>query len=204
MAKEPVAGRSKTRLIPALGAEGAAALSRAMTLDVLDLARATALPLTVALDGDLRGPFAREIAPLPIEPQVGATLGDRLAHALRGGGVAIGTDAPTLPGALILAAASAPEAVVIAPSRDGGYVLVAVDDAREIFDGVPWSSAETFAAQVARARALGREPRILPAWYDVDDARDLGDLAAALAQLPADIAPRTRAFLGSFDAAPRR
>jgi glycosyltransferase A (GT-A) superfamily protein (DUF2064 family) len=201
MAKEPIAGRSKTRLIPALGADGAAALSRAMTLDVLDLALASGLHVTVALDGDLHGPFAREIAPLPVEPQIGATLGDRLAHALRGGGIAIGTDAPTLPLAMILEAATAPEPFVISPSRDGGYVLVAVDDAREIFDGVPWSDPGTFAAQVARARALGWEPRVLPAWYDVDEARDLGDLADALAQLPPDIAPRTRAFLGSRHAA---
>jgi hypothetical protein len=109
--------------------------------------------------------------------------------------VAVGTDSPTLPAAMLREACRSDADVVFAPAFDGGYVLVGVDDPAEVFDGVPWSAPTTFAASHARARALGRSVRVLPFWYDVDELDDLRFLARHLSTLPPSVAPRTRHFL---------
>lgn len=206
MAKVPAPGRVKTRLAPLLGAEGAAALARAMAEDVIGGLREVDAPVRVALDGDLDDPWVRGLD-APVEAQREGDLGARLRHALRDGGVAIGTDAPTLPVALVRAALAglATSPVVFAPAFDGGYVLVGVSgpDALGVFDGIPWSSAETLAASVERARALGLTPLTLGFWYDVDTPADLTFLRTHLRALPPTVAPRTRAFLENH-AAPHR
>ena len=208
MAKVPAPGRAKTRMIPALGPDGAAALCRAMTADVFALVAASGQPWRVALDGDLDDPWVATV-PAPVEPQAPGDLGARLRHALRDGGIAVGTDAPTLP-PLVLARVELDLArtdVVFVPAFDGGYVLVGVREpgALGVFDGIPWSTAETYAASVERAGALGLRHAALPFWYDVDEPRDLAFLRAQLRLLPASVAPHTRAFLQELpDAAPHR
>lgn len=203
MAKVPAPGRAKTRLIPRLGPEGAARLARAMAEDVLATALTTGLPVRVAVDGDLADPW---VATLPdAEPQAPGDLGARLAWALRDGGVAIGTDAPLLPAALLLAAHHARADVRLAPAADGGYVLVgatAAAVARGLFRDVPWSTDHTFAAQRARALALGLSVAVLAPHADVDRPEDLPWLAAALAELPASVAPATRAALAALGVGP--
>lgn len=207
MAKVPKAGAVKTRLVPLLGEHGAAALCRAMTEDVLDIVRASGLPFRVALGGDLHDTWARSLD-AEIEPQAAGDLGARLRHALRDGGIAIGTDAPTLPATFLTdaAAALADRDVVWAPALDGGYVLVgARPTALGVFDDIPWSTAETLAASVARADTLGLRHARLPFWYDVDDPSGLRFVRNHLSTLPAACAHRTRAFLQDLpDAPPHR
>ena len=118
-ARVPEPGKTKTRLIPRLGASGAAHLAAAMTGDTLDAVRATGLPFRVALAGDTTHPWVRTLD-AEWEPQVEGDLGRRLAHALRDGGVVIGTDAPTLPPALLHEAHASTADVVLAPAFDGG------------------------------------------------------------------------------------
>lgn len=194
MARVPEPGKAKTRLIPRLGDKGAARLCAAMTGDVFDLVASIGVPWRVALAGDLRHPWVRTV-PAEVEPQADGDLGARLTHALRDGGVAIGTDAPTLPRPMLQEAHASTAEVVLAPAFDGGYVLVGVAEVAGVFDGVPWSAADTFARQHARAVALGRSVRVLPFWYDVDAPADLDFLATHLATLPLHTAPRTREFL---------
>ena len=201
MAKVPLPGQAKTRLVPRLGERGAAHLCAAMTGDVLETVRRTGLRFKVAVAGPYDHPWVRSLR-LPTEPQAEGDLGARLAHALREGGVAIGTDAPTLPAAFLRRAERSTSDVVLAPSFDGGYVLVGCHDAAGLFEGVPWSTPRTYEAQVARARALDRSVHTLPFWYDVDEPADLDFLASHLATLPAATAPRTRAFLESLHAPP--
>jgi rSAM/selenodomain-associated transferase 1 len=201
MAKVPLPGVAKTRLVPRLGERGAAHLCAAMTGDVLETVRRTGLRFKVAVAGPYDHPWVRSLR-VPTEPQADGDLGVRLAHALREGGVAIGTDAPTLPAAFLRRAERATADVVLAPSFDGGYVLVGCRDATALFDEVPWSSRDTYRAQVARAQSLQRSVLALPFWYDVDEPGDLDFLASHLATLPAAAAPRTRAFLESLHAPP--
>lgn len=198
MTRVPEPGRVKTRLIPLLGPAGAAHLAAAMAGDTIDVVRATGLPWRLCLDGPLDHPWVRLVDAPEVEPQAGADLGERLTWALRDGGVAIGTDSPTLPRPMLQEAHGSTADVVIAPAFDGGYVLVGVQDASAIFEEVPWSTAGTFAAQVARARHLGRSVRVLPFWYDVDEPRDLELLRHHLTTLPDALAPRTRAFLDAL------
>lgn len=197
---------TKTRLIPRLGANGAAHLSAAMSGDVFDLVRSTGLPWKVAIAGDMAHPWVRTIE-APVEAQPEGEIGVRLIEALRGGGVAIGTDAPTLPVAFLREAHGSQADVVIAPAFDGGYVLVGTDETVEnakLFTDIPWSAPVTFASQVERTRDLSLSLRILPFWYDVDSPDDLDFLARHLPTLPASVAPRTRAFLEALHAAPDR
>ncbi len=196
MTRVPEPGTTKTRLIPRLGPAGAARLAAAMTADLLDTVRATGLRFRVALDGDVRHPWVRTLD-CEWEPQVSGDLGRRLSHALRDGGVAVGSDAPTLPAALLHEAHASTADVVISPAFDGGYVLVGVSDPSDIFELVPWSSPETYARQHQRALDLGRSVRVLPFWYDVDGPEDVDFLVNHLRTLPEKVAPRTRSFLSA-------
>lgn len=198
MARVPEPGRVKTRLVPRLGEAGAAHLAAAMAGDVIDSVRATGLPWRLCLDGPLDHPWVRLVDPPEVEAQADGDLGVRLTWALREGGVAIGTDAPTLPRPMLQEAHGSTADVVIAPAFDGGYVLIGVTDASAVFEEVPWSTPGTFAAQVARARELGRTVRVLPFWYDVDVPRDVELLRHHLSTLPDAVAPRTRAFLDAL------
>lgn len=193
-ARVPEPGLTKTRLVPALGPVAAAHLAAAMTADVVDSVRATGLPFRVALAGDTTHPWVRTLD-AEVEPQAEGDLGRRLAHALRDGGVAVGTDAPTLPTSLLLEAHGSSADVVLAPAFDGGYVLVGVRDSTDIFDLVPWSQPDTFARQHQRALDLGRSVRVLPFWYDVDTPDALAFLSRHISTLPDRVAPRTRAWL---------
>lgn len=205
----PEPGRAKSRLVPVLGLRGAAFLARAMAEDVLESVRESGLPWKLCVDGDLEHPWVQVVSEGAslVEAQPWGDLGARIRHALRNGGVAIGTDAPTLPVAMLREAYGSNADLILAPAFDGGYVLVGVSAeaaSAGAFDGVPWSSPETFAAQVERARALDLSLRILPFWYDIDLAADLDFLRAHLRTLPLSIAPRTRAFLESRHASPDR
>lgn len=211
MAKVPSPGRAKTRLIPHLGPERAAGLCRAMTADVFAIVQASGNPWRVALDGDLDDPWVATL-PGPHEPQAPGDLGARLRHALRDGGIAVGTDAPTLPPGMLSMSANLlrEQDVVFVPAFDGGYVLVGVRDPAiagpgGIFDDIPWSSTETYAASIERAHALGLRHASLAFWYDIDEPRDLAFLRAQLRVLPQSVAPATRAYLQDLPhAAPHR
>lgn len=196
-ARVPEPGTTKTRLIPRLGPQKAAHLAAAMTGDVIDLVRATGLPFRVALAGRADHPWVRMLD-CEWEPQAEGDLGAKLTHALRDGGVAIGSDAPTLPPALLHEAHASSADVVLAPAFDGGYTLVGTQDPADLFELVPWSSPETFARQHQRALDLGRSVRVLPFWYDVDEPGDLDFLARHLRTLPGRTAPRTRGVLAGL------
>lgn len=194
LAKAPEPGRVKTRLIPALGAERAAALCHAMSDDVIATVQSLGVPWRLAVDG-----AAHPWEGLPVEAQAQGDLGERLKHALRGGGIAIGTDAPTLSAAYIRRAFTelAHADVVFGPAFDGGYVLVGVrPDALAVFDDIPWSTEETLAVSVEHARGLGLTVSLLDFWYDVDALEDLVFLRNQLRVLGPQVATRTRAALG--------
>lgn len=199
LSRVPLAGRSKTRLIPALGAEGAASLAAAMAEDVFATVARSGLPWRIAVEGPLDHPWTRAL-PAPCEAQPEGDLGERLTVALRGGGIAIGADAPLLPLETLHAAARSAAQVCLAPATDGGYVLVGVSAAavaRGIFTGVPWSVAETGRAQVERAGALDLSVELLPTCFDVDLPADLTTLRDALAAAPPDVARACRRWFAA-------
>src|SRR5690606_37592632 len=94
--------------------------------------------------------------------QQGADLGQRMAHALAAGlrehqaVILIGSDAPTLPAALLVRARSElaqGSHLVFGPSADGGYYLIGARGVvPPVFEGVPWSSPQTLSESLRRAR----------------------------------------------------
>lgn len=189
MAKAPVPGYAKTRLIPLLGAEGAATLQRELTLRTLGTACAAA-PGAVSLftAGAADDPFwseCRRSLHCRILPQHGADLGQRMARALsvllQGSrcAVLIGTDCLRLRVAdLQQAAARLSETrMVFTPAEDGGYVLVGAREWQPAaFAGIAWGEASVMADTRRALAALGwqrdRDWAELPALWDLDRPAD--------------------------------
>jgi len=218
VAKQPEAGRTKTRLSPPLSGEQAAGLYHHFLLDTLELMQqASLLPRAeiaqpiLAYTPDEALPFFRELAPNGFEfvPQVGPDLGERLHNVLSGclendygQAVVMDSDSPTLPVEVLRQAFQAldrPENdVVLGPCEDGGYYLIGLKRPNAaLFRGVPMSTPQVAAETLARAREQGLRTVELPRWYDVDVYADLQRLNEELRTLPGDRARHTRAFLAA-------
>lgn len=205
--RAPRPGATKTRLVPALGAQGAADLYAAFLVDSLarcyECADVVDVTLWVADEPD-DPVLAALCADVPRRSQPAGGLGARMAFALgealdvASRAMVVGSDLPTLPAAYLRAAAVALEVadVVLGPSADGGYYLVgARGRVPRIFDGIRWSTRHTLADTLEAADRSGLAVRLLPPWYDVDEPKDLRLLRAHLAITP-DAAPATAHYLG--------
>jgi uncharacterized protein len=193
-AKAPQPGFAKTRLIPALGADGAAALARRMldaTLQHACAARVGSVELcaTPALsDPAWRGiPIPKEIE---ISAQGDGDLGVRLARAAaralqRGPSVLlIGTDCPDLDGGTLVDAARMLQEVeaVMHPVDDGGYALLGLRrfDAR-VFEDIAWSTGSVARTTLARLAELQWSVHLGRVLHDIDEPADLEHLPSTWA-----------------------
>ena len=182
-AKAPVPGRVKTRLIPALGVEGAAALASGMLARTLEQAKAAG-EVELCADPPPDDPAWEGHIPegLRLSAQGPGSLGDRLARAAErviGEGaplLLIGTDCPELDAARLRAAAAALERrdAVLHPTRDGGYALLGLKRFdRSLFEGVAWSSSRVARQTLERLNALGWTVEVGETLRDVDRPADL-------------------------------
>ncbi len=183
-ARVPLPGRTKTRLIPALGAAGAARLQARLTRRALDTARA-ARPARVELHG------AGRVCNLhvPQRRQRGRDLGERMHRSLAAGlrrfarVVLIGSDCPALRARDLRRAArwlAGGADAAFAPAEDGGYVLIAVRRTPAgLFDGVRWGTGTVMDETRARMKRLGWRWRELAPVWDVDRPEDYGRLVAS-------------------------
>jgi rSAM/selenodomain-associated transferase 1 len=182
-ARVPEAGRVKTRLIPALGAAGAAAVYRGLLRHTLDAAaRAPADRLQLWLDRAADDPGINLPAAAELRVQCSGDLGTRMADALARGldeaarVVLVGSDCPEITPACIAAAFAALDVddAVIGPAADGGYVLVGLRrmDAH-LFTEVPWSTPDVLATTRRRLRELGWRWHELAQLRDIDEITDL-------------------------------
>ncbi len=196
MAKAPIAGYAKTRLIPLLGAAGAAALQRELTQRSLQVACAAA-PGRVTLfaaGAALNDPYWSDCARrhgVPVVAQQGADLGLRMHHALGhllrrdAGALLIGTDCPMLTSTHLLAAGEALGAarMVFIPAEDGGYVLVGASaPCRSAFENVSWGSDSVMQATRDALRRLSWQRD--RDWVELETLADLDrpeDVARAVA-----------------------
>jgi uncharacterized protein len=195
MAKASRPGLTKTRLVPPLTYDQAAALNTAFLKDVTDnilLAANRAAPHAGIAGYAAYGPpgseeFFRRNFPASIG-LIGAWLpnfGDCLYHAIgamfaRGhaGAVVLNSDSPNLPTALLNETAEAlarpGDRAVLGPSSDGGYYLLGLKAAhRRMFDDIAWSTERVTEQTRERAREIGLDVYVLPEWYDVDDVETL-------------------------------
>lgn len=201
-ARAPVAGECKTRMIPALGAAGAARLQENLTRRTLSTAtrwRGASAGARVQLwcapstDHPFFAGCAAEFD-VALREQHGGDLGARmwlaLMDVLHAGSlpVLVGTDCPWLDVAAISAlfASLAGADCAAIPAEDGGYVAIGISRAvPELFAGVDWGSARVMAQTRARARRARANLHAEPALPDVDVPGDLARLRAdaALAAL---------------------
>ena len=192
MARAPVPGETKRRLIPAIGAERAAALHRAMIHRAATSALASGvgpveLWCTPSTDHEVFRSLRSRLQ-VELHTQIGTDLGMRMHAAVEakpGAAAVVGTDCPFLePGDLIRTASALRPAgadVVIVPAFDGGYVLIAVDRPRpELFTGVDWGTGRVLAQTRERAHAARLRLLELEARRDVDRPEDLEMLAGVL------------------------
>jgi rSAM/selenodomain-associated transferase 1 len=220
MAKAPLAGAVKTRLVPPLTPEEAANLNvcflRDMVASIAEVvARNHAEGVVVytpagaeaAFDGILPNEFR-------LLGQRGESLGDRLCNAtedLLGQGYSslclVNSDSPTLPQSVfdlaIQRLSHDGDRVVLGATADGGYYLIGLKNVHpKLFDRIAWSTADVLAHTIERAAEIGLAVELLTPWYDVDDAATLTQLCEELflsrrqdGNYPA---PRTREYLAKL------
>ena len=184
----PEPGKTKTRLIPLLGAEGAATLQRQMTEQKLAEVNQllTFYPLSVEVH------FAGGNEQLMQEwlglnwvyrRQSEGDIGDRMASAFQASFAAgmntvvlIGTDCPELNAPLLAEAFQLlrQHNLVLGPALDGGYYLIGLRGLiPELFTGIPWSTAEVLQQTLSVAQRLGLAVAKLPLLSDIDRPEDL-------------------------------
>jgi len=190
LAKAPLPGLAKTRLVPVLGADGAASLQARLIERVVTTARAAAVgPVTLWATPDRHHPIFQTNAALlgvALAVQPAGDLGVRMlaaSTAANGPAIVLGTDCPGLTPEHLCAAAGAlidGVDVVIVPVDDGGYGLIGMRRPEPaLFDGMSWSTSSVMAETRRRLTRLGmswREPARL---WDVDVPADLERLASA-------------------------
>lgn len=209
MAKEPVPGRTKTRLHPLLGPKAAADLYRCFLMDTIELAVAVPeVEVILAIDPPTSTELFAKLAPgIPVVPQRGAHLGDRLDSVLdsclRSGYehvVALSSDSPSLPTSFIAAAFDrldrADVDVVLGPTEDGGYYLIGVDrQPGALVTQVTMSTPDVLSDTVAVADRLGLRVQLVERWYDIDEPADLHRLRDELSRSGPAVAPHTAGLL---------
>lgn len=186
-AKAPVPGRVKTRLVPAIGEDGAADLARAFLQNTIRAAKAAGIgAVEVCADPDPADPaWGDLLTDVEVSEQGEGDLGQRLAraaeHALGTGEpiLLIGTDCPDLDTRRLQAAAAALDGrdAVIHPAQDGGYVLLGLTRFDpSLFQGIAWSTDTVCAATVGRLGALGWTYLVAETLRDIDTPADLQTL----------------------------
>jgi uncharacterized protein len=187
-ARYPVPGRAKTRLIPALGAEGAAALHRRLVLRTLRTAskacQAVSADLEVRFEGGTEQSMSHWLGDgARLLSQGAGDLGERMAgafgesfHTGSSATVIIGSDCPTLSPEVIAAAFTRLKEtpVVLGPARDGGYYLIGLcRPMPELFRGIHWGMDRVLADSLAVLQRLGYKPGLLGPLEDIDRPEDL-------------------------------
>lgn len=185
--RAPVPGKVKTRLIPAIGAERAVNLHRAMLWrSVVTAVDSGVGPVELWCTPDTTHPYFADLERqfgLGLYVQSGEDLGERMHRALQsrlddaGCALLVGTDCPFLEAGDLRTAADVLREgadAVIGPAEDGGYYLIGVrQSVAEIYAGVPWGSHQVLARSRENLRDLGWSWHELVPRRDVDRPEDL-------------------------------
>ncbi|MGI0116889.1 TIGR04282 family arsenosugar biosynthesis glycosyltransferase [Zooshikella sp. RANM57] len=187
-AKPPQAGAVKTRLIPALGEQGALSVHQRL-LD-RTLAIMQQLPASLNIQLCLAEPIVKPdvmsdyfFGQWPVCLQQGDNLGERLANAFKSNFawadqiVIIGSDCPVLTADYILQAFTAltkKNDVVIGPAEDGGYVLIGLSRfIQALFLNMPWSTPQLFNETITQLNNQQVSYHLLTELWDVDVPADV-------------------------------
>jgi glycosyltransferase A (GT-A) superfamily protein (DUF2064 family) len=222
MAKASIPGHSKTRLVPPLTYEEAAACNTAFLRDIAENILAARAEVSVAGYLAFGPPEYRSFfqAVMPVEIGLIDAWHPRFADCLaltalellqqHQGAILLNCDSPTLPTSVLVESAHAlmqpGDRIVLGPARDGGYYLLGLKAKHvRLFEDISWSTERVARETLARAAELGVPVHTLPQWYDVDDGETLKLLTSELfdgyvfaAGLPGYSARHTRAVLLSL------
>ncbi|WP_303722666.1 TIGR04282 family arsenosugar biosynthesis glycosyltransferase [Malonomonas rubra] len=182
-AKQPLAGKCKTRLCPPLSFVEAADLYRvSLEETVARMQAAGCFDLAICYLGERRW-FEQSFPGVRLIEQSGVDLGERMANALQGflrqgyrQALLIGSDAPDLPLSLVEQAIAGLQKteVVLVPADDGGYVLIG--EARhhsQLFEDISWSSPKVLAETLEKIEQYEIPALLLDGWEDFDDLPSL-------------------------------
>jgi len=180
----PQAGKTKTRLIPALGEEGAAQLQKKLTEHTLKEADQLAVNIRVYFSDGNENLIANWLGNFyQYYRQSNGDLGERLIAALKESFteeiekiVIIGIDCPDLNADLIQQAfqALSTQDLVLGKAEDGGYYLIGLRGFYpELFQGIDWGTHLVLQQTVALAEAIGLTINYLPMLNDIDTPEDL-------------------------------
>lgn len=185
-AKAPLPGFAKTRLIPALGAQGAADLAKRMLAHTLREALAAKIGTVeicvtpAVVDQAWRSFYIPDA--VQWSDQGEGDLGARLARASRriiemGESVLlIGTDCPQLDAAHLRRAASSllHNDATLFPTVDGGFALLGLNRFHPfLFKDIEWSTDAVAFGTLCRLGQLGWTVRSNPMLHDIDEPADL-------------------------------
>lgn len=201
-AKAPTPGQVKTRLCPPLTPDEASSLHGSFVLDSLERSKTAIHQGRLALDRFMAcAPSSEHVFfkilgerhGVGLLDQIGDDLGARMQRAsadlfARGFRqiLILGTDLPTLPLSTYGTALSLLDQhdVVLGPAEDGGYYAIGLTrPTPELFERIPWSTAEVLPETLKRAEGLGLRVAQLPRWRDLDT---LDDLCALIAEADRD------------------
>ncbi len=190
--KAPVPGRVKTRLVPPLTYDQAAAMYRDWAASIYtSLLKIPALSVEIAYEPhpDFPSPdwIKTSSQEVPFFLQEGENLGERLKNAFHSvfkkghsKGVIIGSDSPGLPTEYIRDAFSSLDNndLVLGPTPDGGYYLIGLKDKiiPDLFRDIPWSSSTVLEKTLAQAKKHSLKTDLLPEYLDIDRPKDLESL----------------------------
>src|SRR5882672_10191478 len=191
-AKAP--GEAKTRLIPALGQAGAAALHRRLVVHCLRAAADSRLgPVELWCAPGTGDPFFLECERrlgASLHPQGEGDLGARMQRAFESAlarvrrAILVGSDIPALSPRYLRDADQAlgrGDDVAIGPAEDGGYALIGLSRCDpELFRDIPWGGPEVLAETRRRLATLSWRSSELPVLWDVDRPEDLERLPEGL------------------------
>jgi uncharacterized protein len=204
MAKASAPGHTKTRLVPPLTFEQAAALNTTFLQDIagnlLVAGSHTAIAGYVAFAPAGAEAFFHDALPSDIGliDACLPSLGECLVHTIKeifarghAAAVVLNSDSPTLPTALLIETAGMlarpGERAVLGPCTDGGYYLLGLKTLhRRLFEDITWGTERVAAQTLERAREVKLDVHLLPPWYDVDDVEGLRRLHGELASARAD------------------
>ncbi len=188
MARCPESGKAKTRLIPALGPGGAAALHECLVRHTLKTVKQFVDHQTCDVDVQFAGGTTADMRRLfgddmKYNPQQGDQLGERMSSAVGGAFrdgcrrvVVIGTDCPQLEMAHLEQAFLNlhHKDVTLGPAIDGGYYLIGMQEHYEfLFENIRWGSETVFRETLENLRTIRKSSAMLPSLSDVDYPEDL-------------------------------
>ena len=183
-ARDPILGQVKTRLRPSFDDETILKLYICFVEDSLEkIQQVDNVKCFVGISPDNHSGFFEGIESLGMNlfTQRGKDLGDKMRQAFVDRFsegykkvVIIGSDSPSLPVSYINKALASEKDLVLGPSTDGGYYLIAMSGTlSEVFSGVAWGTENVLDETLKKIKGTSISFELLPIWYDVDSPDDL-------------------------------